>query len=106
MEQAKLGENEALFRSVNESYAAEAPLSDETRHPFLCECSNDACFEQVQLARAEYEWIRSDSRTFVVLPGHVMHEFDEVVERRVGFVVVRKRGEAGEVAEQVVERSN
>jgi len=42
--------------------------------------------------------IRSDATQFVVLPGHLQLEVEEVVRRAPGFLVVRKIGEAAGVA--------
>jgi hypothetical protein len=49
---------------------------------------------------AEYERIRSAPTHFVVLPGHEIPAVERVVERTGGYVVVKKLGHAGEVAQE------
>jgi hypothetical protein len=95
-----VAENESLFRSVNESVVVDRIAFDaETgRHAFLCECWQTSCLEKVWLERSEYEAARQDSAQFVVLPGHVD---PSVVLESDRYVLVRKRGEAAAVAEEL-----
>ena len=65
-------------------------------YEFLCECSNSDCTLLLPLTIAEYEAVRSDSRQFIVAPGHDLPEIEEVVARNAGYQVVRKQGEAAE----------
>ena len=55
-----------------------------------CECGDDGCHEPVTVRRAVYEKARADSMLFILLPGHVMVEAEDVVERSDGWEVVRK----------------
>jgi hypothetical protein len=102
-----VAENESLFRSVNESLVVDRTAVDpETgRHALLCECWNTDCVERVWLARAEYEAARTDSAQFVVVPGHVDPTVEEVVVSTDRYAVVRKRGEAAEVAAELDTRT-
>jgi hypothetical protein len=102
-----VGENEALFREVNETVAsaATATIVDEPIK-FLCECAIETCAESAPLSRDEYEQVRSVPEHFLVTPGHVQPEVERVVEqhdRR--YWVVEKFGEAAEVAEDTDPRS-
>lgn len=99
--------NEALFREVNEEVQTLAdrhgdPARDELG--VICECSNDACRERLQLSVEAYEAVRSDPRRFIVAPGHE-GEFEHVVARRPGYTIVEKDGTAGRIAEQTDPRS-
>jgi hypothetical protein len=106
--QRRLGENEALFRQVNERVKelnrAFSVVLD--RGDFLCECGDKSCVERVSLTPEEYERIRSDPTQFVVRPGHVAPEVEEVVLATDGYDIVRKReSEAEEVAVRTDPRS-
>jgi hypothetical protein len=101
----RLARNEAFFRQVNEriNEVTGGPSSD--RFEFLCECSDPACTERIELTRKEYEAVRADPRGFVVAPGHVSPEVEHVVEREERHVVVRKEGLAGQIADQLDPRT-
>ncbi len=47
-----------------------------------------------------YRRAREHPRRFLVLPGHVDETLEAVVERHPGYLIVEKKGVAGEVAEQ------
>lgn len=81
-----IGENEGLFRSVNESVR---PL-DPSWMTILCECGDRACRDQVTIARAEYARVREDSALFVLRPGHQIEAAEHVIAKHVEFWVVRK----------------
>jgi hypothetical protein len=96
----RLALNEALFRNANERIRDHAHEhgADGGTITFYCECSDRDCVERVEMDAREYEVIRSDATQFVVLPGHLQLEVEEVVRRAPGFLVVRKIGEAAGVA--------
>lgn len=48
---------------------------------YLCECSDTGCLETIELSRDEYEHVRARPTVFVLLPGHEIHEIEDVVER-------------------------
>jgi hypothetical protein len=88
--------NEALFREVNEQVRRVAQPAYSAG--FVCECSQDTCAERVQVPLSVYEAVRSDPRRFILLPGHE-NQFERVVERADGFLIVEKEGVAGRIAE-------
>jgi hypothetical protein len=95
--------NQALFREVNERVEElnrAMPVDDPLRE-FICECAAQSCFERIELTFGEYERLRSASTDFAVAPSleHVLPDIEVVVERTDRYWVVRKLGEAGEVAE-------
>jgi hypothetical protein len=94
--------NDATFREMNEgiSDVANEEGMDEGV-PFLCECAEEACTEIVRLSLDEYEGVRADPTHFLNAPGHEIAAgpHGEVVERKDGYVVVRKTGRAAEVVE-------
>lgn len=89
---ARIGENEALFRSVNEQVRglsdAWAVRDDTIR--VVCECGTASCVEQIPLQTGEYERIRADAALFVIRPGHEYGEVEDVVARTDRYWTVRK----------------
>jgi hypothetical protein len=101
----RVGKNEALFREVNErirDVSGELVVFErDAQLQFVCECSEEGCNEPVVLTLPEYEGVRADSAHFIVAPGHVWEPKDEhVVKETESYVVVEKKGDAGEVAEE------
>lgn len=97
----RLAENEAMFRRVNEEIEQIARTHGsgaEHVYEFLCECSNVDCTLRVRLSSTAYEQVRDDPTQFVVAPGHELPEIEEVVFRTGGYQIVRKRGEAAQLA--------
>jgi hypothetical protein len=95
----RVGFNEATFRSINECIErGDGAQRDPARVGFRCECARLGCTTIIELPCAAYEAVRAHSRRFLVAPGHVVPETEEVVERRDGYEVVEKFGEAGRVA--------
>lgn len=89
----RLIRNELLFRQVNERLRemGEGFSMVSERASFVCECSDAACTEQVELTLADYERVRSHENRFFMLPGHAVDGIEEVVERHGAWIVVRKR---------------
>jgi hypothetical protein len=96
----RLAENERLFREVNEGIeqAALRQGRDEHVYDFLCECSNLDCGLALKLTLETYEEARADPTVFVVASGHELPEIEDVIRRGPNYELVRKRGEAGEIA--------
>lgn len=94
----RLAANEAFFRRLNEQLEE---LTPETAHELIvvCECPDEDCARRLTLRHDEYERIRMDATQFVVAHGHADPTIEDIVHRTDHFEVVRKRGDAGEVAE-------
>jgi hypothetical protein len=90
--EARIARNESRFREINEQLEADLRRlpGDPEMVSFVCECGNRACADLVQMTFEEYEGVRSDSQTFVVVPGHGMPEVEEVTQRGERFHVVAK----------------
>lgn len=98
--QARLGENEAIFRQVNETVEQAARQAGlEEAITFLCECADGACAQYIKLSTQEYEHVRSVASHFVIRPRHYYPDVEIVVERHPEHWIVEKTGEAEEVAE-------
>ena len=97
---ARLGQNEALFRSINERIEAGTwPSAPSDVVAFRCECAALGCNVLVELTLGEYESVRSFARQFILAPGHELPEVERVIRRTDEYVVVEKVGVAGEVAD-------
>lgn len=96
----RLARNEVLFRNVNERIEQIAVPQGSDAHvfEFLCECSNVDCTLRLAITLAAYEEVRSDPTLFVVAPGHDLPEIEEVLQRTDAYQVVRKDGEAAQLA--------
>ncbi len=105
--QARMGENEAIMRDVNETVASVAGTSSTVAEQvvFLCECADDDCGDSILLTREAYERVRAVPEHFFVAPGHVRLEVDRVIEEHSYHWVVEKFGEAAEIAEETDPRS-
>jgi 5-bromo-4-chloroindolyl phosphate hydrolysis protein len=95
--------NQTIFRAVNERMRTlnEAIRGMSDLSTIACECANINCVEQLDIAPGDYEAVRASPRRFVVLPGHVYPDIEQVVEQAEGFVVVEKLAQAGETAERL-----
>lgn len=88
----RVGENEVLFREVNERLRELGEgfslVSEEAA--FVCECGNSTCMERIQMSLATYEKVRSDPKRFVVIRSHELPEYEKIVEEHPSFLVVEK----------------
>jgi hypothetical protein len=94
----RAAENEATFRSVNETLerkAAELGLSEE-QTPYLCECEEEHCTKTIALTHQEYEAVRAHPKRFVMVPGHQEPE-DRIIEQAGRFTVIEKLGAEAEL---------
>jgi hypothetical protein len=87
----RIARTESLFREVNEriAEAAERFATDETK--FVCECADPACTDRVEATLAEYERVREDGATFLLVAGHEDDRAEAVVERDGARAVVEKQ---------------
>jgi hypothetical protein len=105
----RVARNQATFREANERIQQAAREYDvDGGLPFICECSERACFEILRLQPAEYEAVRATPTHFVTAPGHhrAAEGWANVVEHRDGYEIVEKVGEAAGLAEALDPRSD
>ena len=81
---------EALFRDLNERIAESADRVDTDRTDFVCECADPSCTHRVSASLDEYERVRADATTFLVLPGHEQQDIERVISDRGCFRIVEK----------------
>jgi hypothetical protein len=104
----RIGENEALFRQVNEHVQSLGTGVAEGHSPMqiFCECGDLSCDDRFSVPSSKYEEIRGDATLFFVVPGHNKVGIEEVVERTEDYDVVRKlAAEARRIAEETDPRS-
>ena len=90
----RIADNESLFRLANERMAEwEERDRADARELYFCECGRVDCREKVELVKADYERIRSESSDFFVVPGHELLEVETIVERHDDWLRVRKSPE-------------
>ena len=101
--QRRIGENEVIFREVNERVRETNETFDVTvgDAQFVCECGSASCVERVRMPLADYERVRAEPTTFLIVPGHEVADVERVVRREESFWVVRK--EAGAAEELAIE---
>ena len=103
----RLAENEIRFRALNERLRE----GSDTWGPgdgvleLVCECADQNCTRSITLTPRDYEAVRSNETQFMVVPGHERFEVEDVVAGREGWLVVRKRGEAAEIAAEADPRA-
>lgn len=98
----RISRNEVVFREVNErieELADQFGLQEQSLE-LVCECGYASCTNQIRMTASEYEAVRRDPTLFVIYPGHEAAGVEEVVDKRDGYHVVRKRaGGPAELAE-------
>jgi hypothetical protein len=96
----RLAMNEALFREMNERVEerVQASSGDQATFAIVCECADVDCRQRITLTPSEYESAHADSAQFTIAPGHRAVDVEEVVSRNERFEVVRKRGLAAAIA--------
>lgn len=98
----RLAANEDTFREINEGIArGQWPGEHERMVSFRCECARLGCNLLIELGLSDYEEVRQNSRRFIVAPGHELPGVETIVDRSENYVVVEKRGVAGEEAENL-----
>jgi hypothetical protein len=90
--QRRIGENEVVYRAVNERIEDLNRAFGDLMETMLviCECGDSACMEQIELDVPTYERVRADPTQFVTKPGHGAPDVEEVVERTDAYCIVRK----------------
>ena len=90
-DKVKRARTEALFRDVNERIAESAQRFEASSTQFVCECADPHCTHRVEATLDEYEDVRADGATFMLVPGHEQPDIERVVDAsRRRFHVVEK----------------
>jgi hypothetical protein len=100
----RIGENEALYRSINEKIEGLNETFGVVAESMavICECGRLECSRQIELDIPTYEHVRADPTHFVVLPGHELPDVETVIEEHGTFNIVRKEpGGPAELAREL-----
>jgi hypothetical protein len=104
----RVGENEALYRLVNERIEAlrSGTATMTSEFGVICECASLGCTTQIMIMTDVYERTRARSDHFIVLRGHQLDDLETIIEDHETFVVIEKRpSEAKRIAEEMDPRS-
>lgn len=90
--QRRIGENEVIFREVNERVRESEETFDSGRGEaeFVCECGDAGCVDRIRMTLEEYEELRSNPTHFAIRPGHDIPDVETIVSREGRYDVVRK----------------
>jgi hypothetical protein len=96
----QVAENEVRFRGLNERLEDQADMwqGREGELSLVCECGDEDCTAAIDLSVREYEAVRAVETQFVVIRGHERADVEDVVVGFEDWLVVRKRGEAAQIA--------
>jgi hypothetical protein len=96
----RLARNEAMYRKVNERVKALAERASGNEVAiYFCECAKPNCRARVSLREADYERVRSDSRHFVIVPGHELPDLETVIEQNETWAIIEKAPEVTRTVE-------
>jgi hypothetical protein len=91
--EARIEENERLFREVNERVdRVQEGLGSGAEPEWICECGDETCFDKLRIGRDAYHEIRTHHDWFLIKPGHEKPDVERLVREGNGFVVVEKNG--------------
>ena len=100
LSEERAARNEVTFRAANEEIdARRRELDVHGATPYICECDDPNCTTLVRLTREEYARVRGHARQFVLAREHADDDAD-VVDESEGWILIKKHGLAGEIAEQ------
>jgi hypothetical protein len=100
-------ENEVRFRALNERLQEQGGTwqGGDGELNLVCECGNEDCTAAIELSARDYEAVRAVETQFVVVRGHECSDVEDVVDGAENWLVVRKRGEAAEIAAETDPRA-
>jgi hypothetical protein len=103
----RIAENESRFREINERLETDLRRipDDGECTDFVCECGSASCTDPVPLLRDEYEHVRFDPLTFVVVPGHELPDVEDVLFSGERYAIVRKHAPTAPLVENTDPRS-
>jgi len=86
----QMAETEALYRHVNEGIASAARRFEAGEAEFVCECSDVGCADRIVAPLDDYERVRGEPTTFLLVPGHEEPSVERVVRRAPAYAIVDK----------------
>jgi len=92
----KLKQNEITFKKVNEGIKkieknSLTPTAQKNNQiDFVCECSDENCFEKIRLTVVEFESFRRNQNQFIIKENHQTPEIEQEIGGSKDFVIVEK----------------
>jgi len=65
-------------------------ISEHAAMMFHCECDSQECAETISLSTEEYGRVHSKTKYFIVVPGHVRLDLEEVIASFSTYILVGK----------------
>lgn len=89
----RIGQNEILFRDVNERLRElnESFSLVLENAEFVCECGDASCVERITMTLADYEELRRNPTRFAIRKGHEIPDVEDVVGETPAYAIVQKR---------------
>ncbi len=103
----RIGQNEALFRRVNDAIEDIREPSDGSGEYFeiVCECGDETCIEHIRMPHTKYEHMRAETARFAIKPHHIAVDVETVIERTERYWIVEKHvGEPARLARELRQR--
>jgi hypothetical protein len=88
----RVRKNEAAFKQYNERRKAFEETSAEPDDvvPFVCECGDAGCYDGLLLTVEEVDEAHAMPMRYAVKPGHVMPDYERLVEQRDSYWILEK----------------
>ena len=104
--QIRAARNESLFRALNERLeeVREGTQPGEATD-YFCECAERSCASMLRLSPNEYEHARAEGDRFIVTPGHLAPDVEQVAELHDTYWIVEKIGIGSYVADALDPRA-
>lgn len=85
---AKVENEEKLDGVAKARKSSQKSLHDTIR--FDCECDDKACREKISMSTEEFKHVHAKTNSFIVFPGHVQLDIEEVITSFSNYVTVAK----------------
>ena len=105
----RIGENEALFRRVNNAVEEinDAREVDLDELEIICECGDPGCIERIPVSPSEYQALRQEPTHFAIRPGHVIASVEQVIARNGRYWTIEKHeGRPARIARELEAREH
>jgi len=89
----RIVKNEQAFRDYNNrrlQVEEISPTDDSELIPFVCECGDSDCIETLAITAAQFVQAHAAPNLFLVKPGHVYPDVEQVVVEHTGYAIVEK----------------
>lgn len=90
--EARVGNNERLFREVNERISRiQEDFGQTQAFEIVCECGTKDCLDRITITHDAYKSLRANPLTFAIVPGHEAEDIENILERTDAYNIVEKK---------------